>query len=71
MNDVGMIGLGLAKGGQVSGFFAKLAPCLVGTEARASSHFWRRERHAARSVATGSRVVHRDGQITTSGDFGG
>lgn len=29
--------------GQMLGFFAKLAPCLVGMEACASSHYWARE----------------------------
>jgi transposase len=29
--------------GQVLGFFAKLAPCLVGMEACATSHYWARE----------------------------
>ncbi len=28
---------------QVLGFFKKLAPCLVGMEACASSHYWARE----------------------------
>jgi transposase len=29
--------------GQVSGYFAKLAPCLVGMEACATAHYWARE----------------------------